>query len=356
MIKFFERNSTKLTISEFYDNYISKKYNFEASYQRKSDVWAEDKKSFLIDSILKNYPIPAIFMRPIVDKNGRTKYDVIDGKQRLQSIIAFIEGNIPLTSYFDEDELLDNDNKISAEYISGKFFKEFKSEKFAEEYIKQFWTYALQIEYLYEDNNDLVSAVFDRLNRNGEPLKPQELRNAKYGNSKLIKVIQELLNNEYWNNKLIRLKIERMEDEEFVSELLFLILDKQISDSTPQVLDKKYEKYKNNSKELIKAKSDFIKIIEFIEKLSLEYDRYKNIFGRTHLYTLFSIAWYCVENKIDEQKIAKDLNEFYVQYFSKEFPYENCFKEYKDACSSRTKYAGQRIRRMNAVLKYCNIL
>ena len=181
-------------------------------------------------------------------------------------------------------------------------------------------------------------------------------RRSKYGNSKLIKVIQELLNNEYWNNKLIRLKIERMEDEEFVSELLFLILDKQISDSTPQVLDKKYEKYKNNSKGLIKAKSDFIKIIEFIEKLSLEYDRYKNIFGRTHLYTLFSIAWYCVENKIDEQKIAKDLNEFYVQYFSKELPYENYFKEYKDACSSRTKYAGQRIRRMNAVLKYCNIL
>ena len=77
MAKFFERNSTKLTVSEFYDNYILKKYNFDASYQRKSDVWAEDKKSFLIDSILKNYPIPAIFMRPIVDNNGKTKYDIV---------------------------------------------------------------------------------------------------------------------------------------------------------------------------------------------------------------------------------------------------------------------------------------
>ena len=67
MAKLFERKSTSLTLSEFYDNYQLGKYRFEVSYQRKSGVWSEDKKSFLIDSILKNYPMPAIFLRPCVN-------------------------------------------------------------------------------------------------------------------------------------------------------------------------------------------------------------------------------------------------------------------------------------------------
>ena len=146
MAKFFERNSTKLTVSEFYDNYTLKKYNFEASYQRKSDVWAEDKKSFLIDSILKNYPIPAIFMRPIVDRDGKTKYDIVDGKQRLQAIISFIEEEIPLTTYFAEDGFLDEQSRSLAENIAGKKFEDIKKEKDSGDYVKQFWTYALQIE------------------------------------------------------------------------------------------------------------------------------------------------------------------------------------------------------------------
>lgn len=355
MIKFFERNSTKLTISEFYDNYSSQKYNFDASYQRKSDVWSEDKKSFLIDSILKNYPIPAIFMRPIVDDNGRTKYDVIDGKQRLQSIISFIKGNIPLTSYFDEDNFLDEKNKGPAEIIAGKYFEEIKQEKIASEYIKQFWTYTLQVEYLYEENIDLVSSVFDRLNRNGEPLNRQELRNAKYANTSIMKYIQRLADNQYWKDKLSRLKFERMEDEEFISELLFLILDKQVLDSKPDTLDEKYDQYKDNKVALSQARVEFEKIIQFIEELSLNYDNYKRVFWTSHLYTLFSVAWYCVEHKILSDQIKYKIDDFYTKYFSKNICYEGYLKEYKDACSSRTKSAIQRNKRMEAVLKYCDI-
>ena len=201
MAKFFERNSTKLTISEFYDNYLSNKYNFQASYQRKSNVWAEDKKSFLIDSILKNYPVPAIFMRPIVDEDGKTKYDIVDGKQRLQAIIDFIVGKISLTSYFAEDGFLDEDGRRLAENISGKNFEEIKQESQTNEYIKQFWTYTLQIEYLYEDDLESVSSVFDRLNRNGEPLNRQELRNAKYSTTSLLKLVQKLSENKYLKDK-----------------------------------------------------------------------------------------------------------------------------------------------------------
>lgn len=355
MAKFFERNSTKLTISEFYDNYKMSKYNFDASYQRKSDVWSEDKKSFLIDSIFKNYPIPAIFMRPIVDEDGRTKYDIVDGKQRLQSIIGFIEGNINLTSYFAEDSFLnENDHEIAIS-MSDKTFDIIKSLEDTSDYIKQFWTYTLQIEYLYEEDLDLVSTVFDRLNRNGEPLNSQELRNAKYSNTLIMQVIQRLVQNNYLNDKLNRLKIERMEDEEFVSELLFLVLENKFLDSTPDVIDEKYEKYKDDNSNLIKGENEFIQIINFIDCLELDYNEKKRLCWTTHLYTLFSVGWYCINNNIPLDSIKDSVLDFYNSYFSKKVQYIGFLKDYKEGASSRTRSASQRNKRMYAILKYCNI-
>lgn len=355
MTKFFERNSTKLTISEFYDNYKLGKYNFEAPYQRKSNVWSDDKKSFLIDSILKNYPMPAIFMRPIVDDDGKTQYDVVDGKQRLQAIISFIEGKTALTSYFAEDSFIGEDNRDMADKIAGKTFLEIRDNG-ASDYVKQFWTYTLQIEYLYDDNTDLISSVFDRLNRNGEPLNPQELRKAKYASTPIIEVVENLAENEFLKDKLDRLKIERMEDEEFVSELLFLILDGKALDSSPDVLDDKYNQYKNDTEALNNGQKQFEHIIDFIKQLSIDYTRYKRLFWTTHLYTLFSVAWYCVKKGVSANQISKPLNEFYAKYFSKGTHYEGALKEYKDACSSRTRSAVQKNHRMEAVLKYCDVL
>lgn len=355
MVKFFERNSTKLTISEFYDNYVLKKYNFDASYQRKSDVWADDKKSFLIDSILKNYPVPAIFMRPIVDKDGKTKYDIVDGKQRLQAIISFIEGRIQLTTYFAEDRFLDEDNRRLADDIAGKDFREIKKEKNAGDYIKQFWTYTLQIEYLYEDDLDLVSSVFDRLNRNGEPLNPQELRNAKYSTTPLLKLVQKLSETAYLKDKRERLKVERMEDEEFVSELLFLVLNRQTLDSRPETLDKEYEKYKNETSLLEEGERKFNEIIEFVSSLQLDYERNKRLCWTTHLYTLFSLGWYCVNNNIQADEVKDSVANFYKEYFSKNTEYVGSLKDYKDAASSRTRSASQKNKRMNALLNYCKI-
>lgn len=356
MIKIFERNSTKITISEFYDNYTLNKYNFNAEYQRRGNIWEEDKKSFLIDSIFKNYPIPAIFMRPIVDKNGKTTYDVIDGKQRLETIVSFIENKIALTQYFDEDKFFDENNAYAAEKISGMYFEEIKKEKIAISYIKQFWTYALQVEYLYEDDTDLISSVFDRLNRNGEPLTQQELRNAKYSSNYIMKCIRELTKGSvFFSEKLSKLKMSRMEDEEIVSELLLLIIDNQILDSNPDKLNKKYEQYKSNKKKLDSAKIKFYEIIDFMESLNIDFSKNKRLYRSTHLYTLFTVCWYCIINNISSKSIKDSINKFYDMYFSPQKGYIGYFKDYKDAASSRTRSDAQRKKRMEAILKFCKI-
>lgn len=356
MTKFFERNSTKITISEFYDNYLSNKYNFNASYQRKNEVWSEDKKSFLIDSILKNYPIPAIFMRPIVDTQGKTKYDVIDGKQRLNSIIAFIENKTPLTTYFSDDNLLNNDDIYLADEISGKLFKEIQEHNDSARYIKQFWTYALQIEYLYADDDGLISNVFDRLNRNGEPLNFQELRNAKYANTLIIKYVKKLNENVFLKNTLRKAKASRMEDEEFVSEILLLTINNRILDSDPKKLDEEYEKFKNNKIALEQGVNKTKKVIDYIKGLGIDFKKNDRLCWNTHFYTLFTVCWYCVENNIDIHEIKDKITSFYDGYFEKKINNDNIFfEQYKSSASSRTRSLSQRRKRMEAILGFCNI-
>ena len=355
MARTFGRSSTKITISEFYDNYKLGKYNFNAEYQRKSDVWLEDKQSFLIDSIFKNYPIPALFMRPIIDDEGRTIYDIIDGKQRLQTIIKFIEGKIPLTSYFGEDDFFSESEKEKIEQMSSSFFYDIKNNKIFVDYIKQFWTYPLQVEYLYEENGELISNVFDRLNRNGEPLNRQELRNAKYGKTLFLQKVRDLSKVPFLHDKLKRLKIERMEDDEFVSELLILILDNDIQDSSPNIIDEKYDKYKDDEANIEQAGNIFVKIIHFMEKLELNFDTLKRLSWTTHLYTLFSVCWYCEKNQVKVDDVKEKINDFYNSYFSRNTVYEGSLKDYKTAASSRTRSAAQRKNRMSAILQYCGI-
>lgn len=357
MAKLFERKSTTLTISEFYDNYTSGKYNFKPRYQRKSDVWSEDKKSFLIDSIMKNYPIPAIFLRPCVDNvTGKTTYDIVDGKQRLESIIGFIEGKVALPSYFAEDDLIDEANLGRAEEIAGLRFDDIKGKRevFAD-YIKQFWTYSLNIEYLYEQNEDLVSSVFDRLNRNGEPLTRQELRNAKYAKSKLLKSISSLAENPFWSEKLSRLKRDRMEDEEFISELYFVIIKESVLDSSQDGLDDWYEEFYKDGKQILKAEQGMHKVMSYIDKLNIDFTVLKRLCGATHLYSLFTFAWKANSMGISPSENSESINRFYSEYFSRDTVYEGFLRKYKDAASSRTRSKNQREKRLEALLEFCGV-
>src|SRR5579864_346925 len=62
--------------------------NLEPGFQRQS-VWSERDRAKLIDSILRNYPLPAIFFYRR-EEDGQIFYDVIDGKQRVESILMFM--------------------------------------------------------------------------------------------------------------------------------------------------------------------------------------------------------------------------------------------------------------------------
>lgn len=347
MTKFVDIKPSSLSISDFYENDNAGKYNYTPGCQRESNVWGDDTKSFLIDSILKNYPLPPIFLRPKTNnENGKTIYDVIDGKQRLETIKDFINNNVRIPDDFSDDDFF-GENQENAKKISGLSFSEVlaRKEEF-QEYIRQFWTYTLNISVVYEDDDELVDSLFDRLNRNGEPLNSQELRKSQYNQTKLLEIINSIANSDFWKSKLPRKK--RMQDKEFISILFFTIQAKEIIDTSRNKLNELYEKNKNIV--------DFSEVIEAIDEIENIINSFNLIYSTkllspTHLYSIFSLAFDIYFNKtvIDASKVS----DFYKEYFSNYNDSNELFHRYKTASSNRTHSIESRKARLQCLKEYC---
>lgn len=339
MIDFLDMDSNKLVISEFYENDKAGKYEYNAIYQREK-VWSEEKKSFLIDSILKNYPIPPVFFRMKIDPDtGITKYDVIDGKQRLTTIREFIDGKIVLPDDFGDD-------KIGNSKLNGASFSDLDQ---YEKYKKQFWRYRIPIIFIETEDTELIKNVFDRLNRNGEPLMPQELRHAQYGETPLYKIINELTDIGSWKDIYRKvLEIDRMEDKEFVSELLFFQLERKIIPYTKETLDDLYKKWATTIEYGVKQR--YVDVMNYIAKVNLNYEKYK-IGKVSHLYTIWVVGMLGEEQHIIPEKLGNVLNMFYEEYLNKN--QNEWVEEYKKGMSSATKGTASRKKRIHALVSYC---
>jgi uncharacterized protein with ParB-like and HNH nuclease domain len=76
-------------ISDFLEWHEAKSLKLNPDFQRGS-VWTPAAKMMLIDTILRDLPIPKIFIRSRIDRETRkTIREVVDGQQRLRAIIDF---------------------------------------------------------------------------------------------------------------------------------------------------------------------------------------------------------------------------------------------------------------------------
>lgn len=365
---YFKRSSSNISIATFYENHKANKYNYDPSYQREY-VWNSDKQSFFIDSILKNFPIPPIFLRQTIDQDtGVTGYDVIDGKQRLTTIVGFIEGKVCLPNDFGtglegEEEgieelngLMFSDLDISKDSPNYKLFQEYK---------RRLWRYTLPIEFIDADDDPdnieiVIKDVFDRLNRNGVPLTAQELRNAKYDTSEFLKIVKELYNNQFWINRLSKLDILRLEHHEFISDLLFVILLNNVLDASKrEVLDEKYEEWVGkiasmSKKEIDEITNKFYKITEFMNGLGLDYEELK-ITGISHLYGLWCLSKHCIDNDISIDLVTPKIHKMFNEYLNLKNNLPESLILYKKTMSYNTRSRHQRKNRLKAILDYCNL-
>ncbi|MEY8200197.1 MAG: DUF262 domain-containing protein [Colwellia sp.] len=339
------RDTNTITIANFWENHLLKKYNFNPAYQRDS-IWSDEKQSFFIDSLMKNFPIPPIFLhQKIDDSTGKTNYDIIDGKQRLTSIMRFIQNEIPISSEFEDSPFYDTKT-------AGKYFKDLDQVDLAE-YKKSFWRYVIPIEYIDTTNAVLIDHIFDRLNRNGEKLKGQELRKSMYHGTELLLSIEEMASLPFWANRLENIDTARMEHYEFVSELMFQQLESKPLPATDAKIDELYKKYANETIDWKETVINFTLITNFMRDLNVHYDEYK-ITGVSHLYGLWCLSNYCVTNDITTDEVSPKLNNFYTSLRSNKKDNETV-EEYRRSMVSRTKDPSQRNRRLQALIAYCEI-
>jgi hypothetical protein len=197
------------TVSWFHDIYKRKLLDLDPPYQRRS-VWNQEYKDYFIDTILLEYPSPAIFLFEEIDPSGITEYKVVDGKQRLTTIFEFLEDKFPVSEI------------AQMSLHRGKYFKDLDPE-----IKKKFWGYDFLVEYLPSNDENIINDIFNRINKNVAKLTPQELRHARF-DGEFIKAAEELAS---------RLEVAmpsafprigsssrmKMKDVELVADLLLLI-------------------------------------------------------------------------------------------------------------------------------------
>lgn len=341
----FKRESNTISLATFWENYQLNKYDFAPGYQRDS-VWSTEKQSFLIDSILKNIPIPPIFLHLKIDDNtGKTSFAVIDGKQRLTSIISFIKGHIPSSSDGD-------DSPLFVPRLAGLEFKHLEQEELTD-VRRDFWRYSIPIEYIDSDDKATIDAIFDRLNRNGEPLEGQELRRASYYGTSLLNFVEEMSNNSFWKVRLKDVDVKRMEDREFISEILFFTLENAPLKSDQQELDNLYRKYKELESMEPDIRNKFLEITNYLDSLNIDYERHK-VSGVSHLYALWGLSLYCLSKQIPSGNIKFELENFYSGLRS-DADSNKDFADYKKSMASSTRMKGPRIKRIEALKSYLKI-
>ena len=149
------------TISTLRDKFERGQINLQPHYQREY-VWEQrpELPSRLIESLLLQIPIPPLYFVRL----NTGKIEVVDGQQRLTTLIRFV------TNQFRLQKL----QKLSS--LNGKLFQEL-SEQDQEKIIDA------PIRSIVIDsgtNDDLRYEVFERLNRGAMALNEQEIRNCVY--------------------------------------------------------------------------------------------------------------------------------------------------------------------------------
>jgi len=134
--------------------------DLDPDFQRRKR-WGNEKQSALIESFLLNVPVPPIYLAE--DEFGQ--YSVVDGKQRLTAIHAFMTDALRLTKL------------ESFVGINGLTFSELPDDL---QNALQIRPYVRVVTLLKQSDPALKFEVFTRLNRGGEAMLDQELRKVAY--------------------------------------------------------------------------------------------------------------------------------------------------------------------------------
>lgn len=179
-------------------------------FQRRA-FWKPAARSFLIDTLVRQMPVPPIYLRLTQDPTStRVIREVIDGQQRIKAVLDFLADDYALSRTLDGEH-------------AGKRFSQLSQPT-----RDRITRYGFSCEVFQDLSDQEVLEIFRRLNTYAVPLNAQELRNGRYfGYFKQTSYALAEEHVEFWRqNKIFSEEsIARMLEVELTSELLIAALD-----------------------------------------------------------------------------------------------------------------------------------
>jgi hypothetical protein len=288
-----KRRPTSQDITWFLDLNAKNQLDLDPPYQRKS-VWTPKDRRFFLDTILRDYPTAPIFLHKTVSEAGDQKFHVVDGKQRLETIILFSQDKIRAPQDFGDEAV--NNKKFSG---------------LPKERKEAFWNYILTVEMLGSITGDTVNHVFDRLNRNSRKLTRQELRHARF-DGEFASFVETNADEPFWSDIGIstNTRVRRMRDTEFVAEL-FLLCMHGVEGFDPDRIDQYFVDYDEEIPGLSKHSARFKWIKDQVSRLNeifpLAGTRFVNY---ADFYSLFAAINNGYPKKLDVEATREKLQVF----------------------------------------------
>ncbi len=195
--------------------------NLNPDYQRGS-VWKNEQKVYLIDTLIRGYDIPKLYML----KQKDDTYDVVDGQQRLRTLDEFVKGKFALsTSGYEGD-------------FAGKKFAQLPPK--VKNSINEF---ELHIVELTGDRwtDDVIRDIFQRLQK-GTPLNPAEKRRALTGG--VATVVAELAESRFFS-ECSQISDSRYGYEDAAAKILHLVFEGEAQGLKAAAIAKTYKNNKD---------------------------------------------------------------------------------------------------------------
>ena len=155
---------TNMTIADYCQAMKRKEIIVNNEYQRSDKVWPPQARSYLVETVLQDFPIPKLSLHQKTDiKSRRIIKEIVDGQQRSRALLDFYDDKFPLSKSIE-----------TPEWVGLKF------SSMDETLQQQFLNYPLSIDLLTAASDTQVREVFRRMNSYTIPLNQEEQRHAKW--------------------------------------------------------------------------------------------------------------------------------------------------------------------------------
>lgn len=260
--------------------------NTNPDYQRPA-VWTRAQKQLLIDSMLREYDIPKMYLH----KTGKDTFDVIDGQQRLRTIWEFFSGGFGLAKDADP---------VDGISIAGKTYAGLDLDL-----LDKLNSYNLDFVILDDVSDDEINDMFLRL-QNGTTLKAQEKRNAYPGHMR--NYIKQLATHPFFVN-VVNFQNSRFAHEHVAAQLTLLTIHGDICDIKDRNLNEMYLDNQN-----FDANGDVAKKIKrVLDYLLLMFPDKTPELKRYNVVSIFALVKDLMENYAIKDR-SKELADWFVNF------------------------------------------